>query len=82
MAKKKIHMLKKLKTLPNKVGVHGAVSIRPVSFGMDKTIDKYIVSGGGHRPVVTGSKSQARKVANARLRVMKKRKARKKRRKK
>lgn len=69
--------LKKTSSVPKRIGVHGEVGIRPVSFHMDKRIDKFVVSGGGHKPVITGGKRAALKVANARIRVMEKHRVRK-----
>jgi len=63
---------KKTSTVPKKLPKNGAVHIRPVSFHMDKTVDKYVVTGGGHEAVVVGGKRQALMVAHARIRVIKK----------
>ena len=52
----------------------GRITITPVSFHMDKTIDKYVVRGGGYNTHVAGSKSSALTVARARERIIKKRK--------
>ncbi len=55
----------------------GMITIRPISFGMDKTIDKYVVSGGGWDTVVHRGGKLGRKLAmttaKAREKIMKKR---------
>lgn len=72
---KKPKMLKKVSSVPSKLPKKGKVSVRPVSFHMDKFTDKYVVTGGGYDPVVIGGdKRHALRIANARIRVIAKRK--------
>jgi hypothetical protein len=68
----KIQWTKRLPKVPKKLPKHGAIRIRPISFHMDKTTDKYVVSGGGHKAVITGSRSRALEVAGARVKVRQK----------
>jgi len=69
MGCKKVIWSKKEKTVRDKLPTKGAVRIRPVSFGMDKIIDKYVVTGAGFDPVITQGKKYALTVAKARVRV-------------
>lgn len=82
--KPKVHWSKKLRWVPGNVSgkkVKGAVRIRPISFHMDKTIDKHVISGGGIKTVVVGGgrsgRKRAKTIADARIRVMQKHQERK-----
>ena len=55
----------------------GMVTVRPISFHMDKIIDKYVISGGGYKTIIVQSKISMKSVLNARKRVIEKRKRRK-----
>lgn len=80
MGKAKIYWLQKKTTVPQKLPTKGKVSIRPVSFRNDRIIDKYVVTGGSCKPVITGSRGSALTVAEARLRVLEKHRKRKRKR--
>jgi len=74
-----VKFLKKIKRITDNISrkKKGRITIRPISFGMDKRIDKYVVSGGGWKTVVHRGGKMGRKLAmttaKAREKLMRKR---------
>ncbi|MHA1168333.1 MAG: hypothetical protein ACTSRU_10965 [Candidatus Hodarchaeales archaeon] len=68
---RKHRTLKKVKKITKQMTKKkkGGLTVRPVSFGMDKRIDKYVISGGGYNTIVAQSKTSMKTILGARKRL-------------